>query len=109
MDKSFYVVNCGARKVEAKKVNIDGSDDVFYRYKVPQLLVQVIGKGKMIKTMFLNNDDFAKALHLMPEYIPAYLAYEIGAQVFLSFLFNQILFLLNFFSYLTSFFVKFLV
>jgi len=80
MEKAFFVVNAGARKVDAKKVNIDGSDDVFYRYKCPQLLIQVIGKGKMIKTVLLNNDDFARGLHLMPEYVPAYLGYEIGAQ-----------------------------
>ena len=79
-NKSFFVVNCGAKKVEAKKVNIDGSDDMFYRYKVNQLLIQVVGKGKMIKTMFLNNDEVARGLHLMPEYIPAYMGYEIGAQ-----------------------------
>jgi len=79
-NKSFFVVNCGAKKVDSKKVNIDGSDDMFYRYKVNQLLVQVVGKGKMIKTMFLNNDEVARGLHLMPEYIPAYMGYEIGAQ-----------------------------
>jgi hypothetical protein len=79
-NKSFFVVNCGAKKVESKKVNIDGSDDMFYRYKVNQLLIQVVGKGKMIKTMFLNNDEVARGLHLMPEYIPAYMGYEIGAQ-----------------------------
>jgi len=79
-NKSFFVVNCGAKKVDSKKVNIDGSDDMFYRYKVNQLLIQVVGKGKMIKTMLLNNDEVARGLHLMPEYIPAYMGYEIGAQ-----------------------------
>tara|TARA_R110002050_G_scaffold98965_1_gene205438 strand:+ start:458 stop:1717 length:1260 start_codon:yes stop_codon:yes gene_type:complete len=78
--KSAFVVNIGTRKAEAKKINIDGSDDPFYRYKVPQLLVQVVGKGKMIKTMLLNNDEVGKGLHIMPEYIPAYMGYEIGSQ-----------------------------
>jgi len=79
-NKAFFVVNAGGKKVEPKKVNIDGSDDMFYRYKVNQLLIQVVGKGKMIKTMFLNNDEVARGLHLMPEYIPAFMGYEIGAQ-----------------------------
>mmetsp|Transcript_11351 Transcript_11351/g.17154 ORF Transcript_11351/g.17154 Transcript_11351/m.17154 type:complete len:445 (-) Transcript_11351:71-1405(-) len=81
MDKrAFYVVNTAGKKVDSKRVNIDGGDDPFYRYKVPQLQIQVVGKGKMIKTMLLNSEEVARALHLMPEYIPAYLGYDIGAQ-----------------------------
>jgi len=79
-NKAFYVVNSCGRKIEARKVNIDGSDDMFYRYKVHQLIIQVVGKGKMIKTMLINNDEVARGLHLNPEYIPAYMGYEIGAQ-----------------------------
>lgn len=81
MDKrAFYVVNTAGKKVDSRRVNIDGGDDPFYRYKVPQLQVQIVGKGKMIKTMLLNSEEVSKALHLMPEYIPAYLGYDIGAQ-----------------------------
>lgn len=81
MDKrAFYCVNTSGKKVESKRVNIDGGDDPFYRYKVPQLQIQVVGKGKMIKTMLLNSEEVSQALHLMPEYIPAYLGYDIGAQ-----------------------------
>lgn len=81
MDKrAFYVLNTAGKKVESKKVNIDGGDDMFYRYKMSQLQIQVVGKGKMIKTMVLNTEEVASDLHLMPQYIPAYLGYEIGAQ-----------------------------
>mmetsp|Transcript_19627 Transcript_19627/g.27036 ORF Transcript_19627/g.27036 Transcript_19627/m.27036 type:complete len:420 (+) Transcript_19627:289-1548(+) len=81
MDKrAFYVINTAGKKVDGKKVNINGGDDLFYRYKMSQLQIQIVGKGKMIKTMLLNNEDVANDLHLMPQYIPAYLGYEIGAQ-----------------------------
>eukprot|EP00211_Chloroparvula_japonica_P006436 CAMPEP_0119132804 /NCGR_PEP_ID=MMETSP1310-20130426/12333_1 /TAXON_ID=464262 /ORGANISM="Genus nov. species nov., Strain RCC2339" /LENGTH=427 /DNA_ID=CAMNT_0007123461 /DNA_START=362 /DNA_END=1645 /DNA_ORIENTATION=+ len=78
--KTAFVLNVGTRKVDTKKVNINGSDDPFYRYKVPQMHVQSVGKGKMIKTMLLNNDEVARGLHVEPEYIPAFMAYEIGSQ-----------------------------
>lgn len=72
------VVNAGS-KYSPKKLNIDGGDDPFGRYQVPQLLCQVVGKGKMIKTMLLNIDVVAAALHTEPAYICAWLGYEIGA------------------------------
>lgn len=54
--------------------------DPFVRYKMPQLNIQVIGNGKMIRTMFLNIDDVAKSLGVPPNYIPNYIAKSIGAQ-----------------------------
>ena len=42
------------------------ADDPFYRYKMPQMQVQTIGKGKMIRTAFCNVDDVAKSLHVPP-------------------------------------------
>ncbi|MDP2434157.1 MAG: hypothetical protein Q8P67_00255, partial [archaeon] len=75
----YAVVVQAGSKYSPKKLNIDGGDDPFGRYQVPQLLCQVVGKGKMIKTMFLNLENVAEALHVHPAYIPAWFAYEIGA------------------------------
>jgi translation initiation factor 5 len=54
--------------------------DPFYRYKMRQLQVQVIGNGKMVRTSLTNLEDVSKDLHLPPAYIPNYLAKVIGAQ-----------------------------
>lgn len=54
--------------------------DPFYRYKMRQLQVQVIGNGKMVRTSLTNLEDVSKDLHLPPSYIPNYLAKVIGAQ-----------------------------
>jgi len=82
MDKTpkYVVKTSGNEKLTPKLLNIDGSDDPFYRYKMRQLYVQVVGKGKMIKTNILNVDDVAKDLKVSPSYLTAYLGYETGAQ-----------------------------
>jgi len=82
MDKTIlYAVRTkGDTKISPKSINIDGSDDPFYRYKMRQLYFQVIGRGKMIKTVLLNIDDVAKDLKIPPQYMTAYLGYEIGAK-----------------------------
>jgi len=82
MDKTpkYVVKTSGSEKLTPKLLNIDGSEDPFYRYKMRQLYVQVVGKGKMIKTNILNVDDVAKDLKVAPSYLTAYLGYEIGAQ-----------------------------
>jgi len=82
MEKVFnYVVKTsGNTKLNPKTINIDGSEDPFYRYKMRQLYVQVVGKGKMIKTVLLNIDDVAKDLKVAPSYMTAFIGYEIGAQ-----------------------------
>lgn len=54
--------------------------DPFYRYKMSQMQVQVIGNGKMVRTSLVNLEDVAKDLNLPPAYIPNYLAKIIGAQ-----------------------------
>lgn len=66
----------GKSKVHPSKLNIDGSEDPFYRYKMRQLLVQVVGKGKMIKTMFVNIDDVARDLKVPPSYLIAFFGYH---------------------------------
>jgi translation initiation factor 5 len=54
--------------------------DPFYRYKMRQLQIQVIGNGKMVRTSLTNLEDVSKDLNLPPAYIPNYLAKVIGAQ-----------------------------
>jgi translation initiation factor 5 len=82
MDKTInYAVRTkGDSKIVPKTINIDGSEDPFYRYKMRQLYFQVVGRGKMIKTVLLNVDDVAKDLKIPPQYMTAYLGYEIGAK-----------------------------
>lgn len=82
MDKTpkYVVKTSGSEKLTPKLLNIDGSDDPFYRYKMRQLYVQVVGKGKMIKTNILNVDEVSKDLKVSPSYLTAYLGYETGAQ-----------------------------
>jgi len=76
-----YVVRVSAgQKVQPKILSIRGSDDAFDRYKMRQLFVQIVGKGKMIRTSLLNVDDVAHDLKVEPEYIGAYFGYELGAQ-----------------------------
>jgi translation initiation factor 5 len=62
------------------KINIDGSSDPFYRYKMPQIAFQVVGNGKMVKTYILNVDDVSKSLQIDPRYISAYIGYETSSK-----------------------------
>jgi len=50
------------------------------RYKTRQLQVQVVGKSKMIKTVFTNILDVAKDMQVPPSYVGVFMGYEIGAQ-----------------------------
>lgn len=63
-------------------VNINGCDDQFYRYKMPQLVCTVLGAGasKMVKTLLANVDDVGKSLQRPPGYISNYIGYTISAK-----------------------------
>ena len=64
-DSRTYVVK---QAKTPKRLPIDpSSDDPFYRYQVHQLNVQVVGRGKMIRTYFLNGDEVADDLHVPAE------------------------------------------
>eukprot|EP01100_Stratorugosa_tubuloviscum_P004371 TRINITY_DN2094_c0_g1_i1.p1 TRINITY_DN2094_c0_g1~~TRINITY_DN2094_c0_g1_i1.p1 ORF type:complete len:435 (-),score=235.87 TRINITY_DN2094_c0_g1_i1:109-1413(-) len=76
----YVTKTSGNTKLNPKTLNIDGSEDQFYRYKMRQLFTQVVGNGKMIKTVLLNVDDVAKDLKIPPSYLTAYIGYETGAQ-----------------------------
>lgn len=70
----FVTTITHGQKYTPIKLNIDGGDDPFYRYKVVQLIGQVTGKGRSNRTLFLNLDRVAANLHLTPEYIIGWLA-----------------------------------
>jgi Domain found in IF2B/IF5 len=47
-------------------VNIDKSqkDDLSYRYKMPQMVTKIEGRGNGIKTIVLNMEEIAQALRV---------------------------------------------
>jgi len=55
-------------------------DDKFYRYRMPELLTKIEGKGNGIKTVIPNMSDVAKALSRPPSYPTKYFGCELGAQ-----------------------------
>jgi len=62
-------------------ININRSvTDMFYRYKMPKVIVKVEGKGNGIKTRIVNMSDIAKALDRPPSYPTKYFGCELGAQ-----------------------------
>jgi len=66
-------------------INIAGStgqnaSDTFYRYKMPQLLVKVEGRGNGIKTVIPNMADIGKALARPASYPTKFFGCELGAQ-----------------------------
>jgi len=81
MDSTVSYVIATAGKAAPKELPIDPQkfNDVFYRYKMRQLIVQIVGKGKMIKTTMLNLNDVATDLKVPADYIPHFLAKNIGA------------------------------
>jgi len=45
------------------KVNLDGSSDLYFRYKMPKLEINVCGASKMIRTYLTNIEAVAKAIN----------------------------------------------
>jgi len=63
-----------------EKVNIDGVEDEFYRYKMPEIIPKVEGKGNGIKTRIVNCSLIGKALMRPPGYVCKFFGCELGAQ-----------------------------
>ncbi|KLO06315.1 hypothetical protein SCHPADRAFT_910418 [Schizopora paradoxa] len=55
-------------------------DDKFYRYRMPELLTKIEGKGNGIKTVIPNMSDVARALSRPPSYPTKFFGCELGAQ-----------------------------
>lgn len=63
-----------------KKVNIDGSVDPFYRYKMDQIIIRFTGANKKSKTFISNLKQIERDLRIPQKYIIAYLGYELSAR-----------------------------
>jgi translation initiation factor 5 len=61
-------------------LNVNRSDDAFYRYKMPKLVTKIEGKGNGIKTVIVNMSEIAKALNRKPSYPTKFFGVECGAQ-----------------------------
>jgi len=64
---------------EVKRVNMNGSQDPYYRYTMPCISVKVEGTTKMIKSVFVNIDDVCRAVGRPPDYLITYLGQELSA------------------------------
>lgn len=62
---------------EAIFVNIDESDDPFYRYTMPKLRLEHKGRSKMTRTVFTNNKDVTKKLRIPEDALVSYIGYEL--------------------------------
>jgi len=79
MELSSYVVEISKNPPKELPINPQKANDPFYLYKMRQLVVQVVGKGKMIKTSMTNLNDVATDLQVPPDYIPHFFGKTIGA------------------------------
>jgi translation initiation factor 5 len=61
--------------------NIGGDTrDTSYRYKMPEMLTKVEGSGNGVKTVIVNMEEIAKALHCPASYPTKFLGIELGTQ-----------------------------
>jgi translation initiation factor 5 len=64
---------------EVKRVNMNGSQDPYYRYTMPCISVKVEGTTKMIKSVLVNIEDVCRAIGRPPDYLVTYLGQELSA------------------------------
>jgi translation initiation factor 2 beta subunit (eIF-2beta)/eIF-5 len=60
-------------------VNMDGSEDPFYRYTMPAILVKPQGETKMRKTVLVNLEDVCAAIGRPTHHLLAYLGQRFSA------------------------------
>lgn len=61
------------------QLNIGGSEDAFFRYKMPDIQVKIEGRGNGIKTVLPNIADIGQAIKRDPQYPTKFFAIELGA------------------------------
>ncbi|EKX36858.1 translation initiation factor 5 [Guillardia theta CCMP2712] len=64
---------------ECKRVNMNGSQDPYYRYTMPCIQVKVEGTTKMIKSVLINIEDVCRAIGRPPDYLLTFLGQELSA------------------------------
>lgn len=60
-------------------INVNGSDDPSYRYKMPRLVGKIEGRGNGIKTVIVNCSDIAQSLHRPAGQVTKFFGCELGA------------------------------
>lgn len=60
-------------------INVNGSDDPSYRYKMPRLVGKIEGRGNGIKTVIVNCSDIAQSLHRPSGQVTKFFGCELGA------------------------------
>ena len=63
----------------SSKININGSNDTFYRYKMPPLICHVKTSG-MAKTTFINIQNVSKSLKVKPQMIINYFSQQLNVK-----------------------------
>jgi translation initiation factor 2 beta subunit (eIF-2beta)/eIF-5 len=73
---------CAQALAKDQMVNINGSEDQFYRYKMPQLVCTVPNAhaSKMVKTSLVNIEAVSTSLQRPPSYLPNYIGYTWSAK-----------------------------
>jgi len=60
-------------------ININNTDDEFYRYKMPKVLIKLGGCGNGIYTTIDNMDEIAESLNTPSEVIYKFISYNLGS------------------------------
>jgi translation initiation factor 5 len=60
-------------------ININKSDDMFYRYKMPSINIKLGGTGNGMFTIINNMDEIAKAINTPPEIVYKFISYTLGS------------------------------
>jgi len=60
-------------------INVNGSEDPAYRYKMPRLVGKIEGRGNGIKTVIVNASEIAASLHRPTAEVTKFFGCELGA------------------------------